>query len=96
VGESRVGSIRVRIPTLDIIERDVDPAEATLLDRLWNAFSARHRHLAERLSRRNRQMADLASAPRRRKPVVPRGASRVGRNEPCPCGSGKKYKRCCG
>jgi len=20
----------------------------------------------------------------------------VGRNEPCPCGSGKKYKRCCG
>jgi uncharacterized protein len=22
-------------------------------------------------------------------------ASRVGRNDPCPCGSGKKYKRCC-
>jgi preprotein translocase subunit SecA len=21
---------------------------------------------------------------------------RVGRNDPCPCGSGKKYKRCCG
>jgi len=21
--------------------------------------------------------------------------ARVGRNEPCPCGSGKKYKRCC-
>jgi uncharacterized protein len=20
---------------------------------------------------------------------------KVGRNEPCPCGSGKKYKRCC-
>jgi uncharacterized protein len=24
------------------------------------------------------------------------GAPKVGRNEPCPCGSGKKYKRCCG
>jgi SEC-C motif-containing protein len=23
-------------------------------------------------------------------------ASKVGRNEPCPCGSGKKHKRCCG
>jgi preprotein translocase subunit SecA len=23
-------------------------------------------------------------------------AERVGRNEPCPCGSGKKYKKCCG
>ena len=21
---------------------------------------------------------------------------RVGRNDPCPCGSGKKYKKCCG
>ncbi|MGD0015799.1 MAG: SEC-C metal-binding domain-containing protein [Bryobacteraceae bacterium] len=20
----------------------------------------------------------------------------MGRNEPCPCGSGKKYKKCCG
>lgn len=23
-------------------------------------------------------------------------SKKVGRNEPCPCGSGKKYKRCCG
>nr|WP_274604158.1 SEC-C metal-binding domain-containing protein [Sphingomonas sp. CFBP 13714] len=22
--------------------------------------------------------------------------SKVGRNDPCPCGSGKKHKRCCG
>ncbi|MBU1163041.1 MAG: SEC-C domain-containing protein, partial [Proteobacteria bacterium] len=21
---------------------------------------------------------------------------KVGRNEPCPCGSGNKYKKCCG
>ena len=27
---------------------------------------------------------------------VRRSAPRVGRNEPCPCGSGKKYKKCCG
>ncbi|MHC4574224.1 MAG: SEC-C metal-binding domain-containing protein [Planctomycetota bacterium] len=26
----------------------------------------------------------------------PAGNSRVGRNAPCPCGSGKKYKKCCG
>jgi preprotein translocase subunit SecA len=25
-----------------------------------------------------------------------RDASKVGRNDPCPCGSGKKYKNCCG
>ena len=27
-------------------------------------------------------------------PVVAR--AKVGRNDPCPCGSGKKYKKCCG
>lgn len=31
-------------------------------------------------------------------PVSParRQSEKVGRNDPCPCGSGKKYKRCCG
>ena len=30
-------------------------------------------------------------------PAVPkRAAKSVGRNDPCPCGSGKKYKNCCG
>jgi len=27
------------------------------------------------------------------KPI--RSAEKIGRNEPCPCGSGRKYKRCC-
>ena len=30
-----------------------------------------------------------------RKPIVNKEA-KVGRNDPCPCGSGKKYKKCCG
>jgi uncharacterized protein len=29
-------------------------------------------------------------------PEPGRNAPKVGRNDPCPCGSGKKYKRCCG
>lgn len=27
---------------------------------------------------------------------VPRKRKKIGRNDPCPCGSGKKYKKCCG
>jgi preprotein translocase subunit SecA len=27
---------------------------------------------------------------------IKRDAPKVGRNDPCPCGSGKKYKQCCG
>jgi preprotein translocase subunit SecA len=26
----------------------------------------------------------------------PQNVKKVGRNDPCPCGSGKKYKKCCG
>ena len=39
----------------------------------------------------------LATAPKRpvrARPVYSRGRH-AGRNDPCPCGSGKKYKRCC-
>ncbi|MGD8368687.1 MAG: preprotein translocase subunit SecA [Desulfobacterales bacterium] len=35
------------------------------------------------------------SEPAKKKPVK-RAKKKVGRNDPCPCGSGKKYKKCCG
>lgn len=28
--------------------------------------------------------------------AIPEDAGHVGRNDPCPCGSGKRYKKCCG
>jgi uncharacterized protein YecA (UPF0149 family) len=30
------------------------------------------------------------------KASVEMGRNKIGRNDPCPCGSGKKYKKCCG
>ena len=35
-----------------------------------------------------------AGAPKQQ--TVTRDSAKVGRNAPCPCGSGKKYKKCCG
>ena len=32
----------------------------------------------------------------KKRPIVKKSAEKVGRNDPCPCGSGKKYKKCCG
>ncbi|HKP59585.1 MAG TPA: YchJ family protein [Polyangiales bacterium] len=29
-------------------------------------------------------------------PPMHRASPKIGRNDPCPCGSGKKYKKCCG
>jgi uncharacterized protein YecA (UPF0149 family) len=40
------------------------------------------------------QRDDLNKEYKRSKTVVK--GEKVGRNDPCPCGSGKKYKKCCG
>ena len=39
---------------------------------------------------------DAAPEEERHQETVHRKAPKVGRNDPCPCGSGKKYKNCCG
>ena len=41
------------------------------------------------------ESAPKAISTEKRQPVV-NSAPKVGRNDPCPCGSGKKYKQCCG
>lgn len=43
-----------------------------------------------------RKTVPFVRRPQRRQPVQQRiVGEKVGRNEPCPCGSGKKYKKCC-
>ena len=32
----------------------------------------------------------------KKQPIRKKASDKVGRNDPCPCGSGKKYKQCCG
>ena len=62
---------------------------ATSVDDLEEAF--------QRRKRRELEQARMAGAGDQQ-PVqqVVRSGSKVGRNDPCPCGSGKKYKKCCG
>jgi preprotein translocase subunit SecA len=62
---------------------------ATSVDELEEAF--------QRRKRRELEEARMAGAGDRQ-PVqqVVRTGAKVGRNDPCPCGSGRKYKKCCG
>jgi preprotein translocase subunit SecA len=62
---------------------------ATSVDELEESF--------QRKKRRELDQARMAGSGDSQ-PVqqVVRGAAKVGRNDPCPCGSGKKYKKCCG
>jgi hypothetical protein len=85
-------------------EIDVDSGgQRELVVRLWDAFLARHKDTRWLQARANRvrEFGRLHLLPAFRtahKEVSPSTVAkrRVGRNEPCPCGSGKKYKRCCG
>ena len=43
-----------------------------------------------------REAARNANRPAPAKPQPVKAQPKVGRNDPCPCGSGKKYKNCCG
>jgi preprotein translocase subunit SecA len=65
------------------------PAVATSVDDIEEAF--------QRRKRRELEQARMAGAGDLQ-PVqqVVRGSAKIGRNDPCPCGSGKKYKKCCG
>jgi preprotein translocase subunit SecA len=51
--------------------------------------------IADRMG--NRMSGKLLGITRGIKPRSPwkRRMPKVGRNEPCPCGSGKKFKKCC-
>ncbi|MGH6741907.1 MAG: SEC-C metal-binding domain-containing protein, partial [Bradyrhizobium sp.] len=42
------------------------------------------------------EQTEQAPAPNASSGAAKRDAEKVGRNDPCPCGSGKKYKRCHG
>lgn len=47
---------------------------------------------AERLA----ALRNVGGKGEKRAPVVKKASDKIGRNDPCPCGSGKKYKNCCG
>ena len=65
---------------------------------VWNATATKHDEVGQ-FSQAERQRA-AATAPQQQGPQVVKqivnDTPKVGRNEPCPCGSGKKYKKCCG
>jgi len=50
----------------------------------------------QRKKQRELEAASMAGAGDTSQPMQRRTGEKVGRNDPCPCGSGKKYKKCCG
>lgn len=64
---------------------------------LANEFELRHA-IAEARAGYERALTQTSRPRLAPKPLIPdrRPGSKLGRNDPCPCGSGRKYKKCCG
>lgn len=65
------------------------------LKQLWSAFQQRHPNYLARFARRYPIMKSIGTRIVVMLPEV-RVSPKIGRNDSCPCGSGKKYKKCCG
>jgi preprotein translocase subunit SecA len=79
-------------PTADGAPREIaipTRAPSTTIDALEKEF---HRKKQRELAAASRQGGGEPAAPTQRRT----GDKKVGRNDPCPCGSGKKYKKCHG
>ncbi len=69
-----------------------------VLQKLFRVQLAHEDEVEQMEARRRQQQMTLnrmASDSEGKKPVM-REEDKVGRNDPCPCGSGKKHKKCCG
>jgi preprotein translocase subunit SecA len=78
-------------PTLEAAPREISiPTRqaSTTIDALEKEF--------QRKKQRELAVAQFAGAGDASKPSQRRTGEKVGRNDPCPCGSGKKYKKCHG
>jgi hypothetical protein len=95
---------------VDISADDVDTAFAQKLDTpSWRRHEEPwHFYARGRIARRQDRWAEEAARAAKdtpdfdgdrffEAPAIPytRPTEKIGRNDPCPCGSGKKYKRCC-
>ncbi len=82
--------------TTDLIFR-MEQLDEGFVGSTWTGAEARSREAA--LGQRHRRRSSRRPSTARRsttsrKPIRNR-QQRVGRNDPCPCGSGKKFKNCC-
>jgi hypothetical protein len=77
-----------------IVKMKAECEPEQLLTDLWRLFEQRH-DVGEFLRRREAQLKAVGETLWRPVDKPVRSAPKIGRNAPCPCGSGRKYKKCC-
>ncbi|MBC8378703.1 MAG: SEC-C domain-containing protein [Planctomycetes bacterium] len=63
---------------------------------VYNVSQAKHDEVNQFEVTQRQRAAATAPQGERKVKTIKHEEPKVGRNDPCPCGSGKKYKKCCG
>ena len=81
----------------EMFQETIDRIKAETLGILFRIQLAEPEHIDNLKKPKEQKLIFSGSgdAPATKKPVK-RESEKIGRNDPCPCGSGKKYKKCCG
>ena len=96
--------VQYRIEGFDMFDQMVEDIQLNVVKVLMNSRKregAPTRHESVKITGEgfeNTNMSLNGSAPKQEKTHTPivNTEPKIGRNDPCPCGSGKKYKNCCG
>jgi preprotein translocase subunit SecA len=75
---------------------DAQQANETQKQKMEKTIEQQRSQLSDHLQNAQASHGDEVSAAEAKKKPVTSDGKKVGRNDPCPCGSGKKYKNCCG
>jgi preprotein translocase subunit SecA len=63
---------------------------------VWGGGRASHNQTSQFEMTQRQRAAAMAPQGEQKVKTIKQEEPKVGRNDPCPCGSGKKYKKCCG
>jgi hypothetical protein len=97
-----IGSATLRLPIQKLPPvpelSAVVPGREKTVRMLWDAFRKRHRAPGwlQDWTKELKALGARRLMPDYQARIPTRTMGRVGRNDPCPCGSGRKFKRCCG
>jgi preprotein translocase subunit SecA len=85
----------------DMFQDLMNRLDADIVEKLYTVQLAREEDVERMQQKQQQRQAKMSmthgSEPAAAQPeVIRRDTPKVGRNDPCVCGSGKKYKKCCG
>ncbi|MEE9200415.1 MAG: preprotein translocase subunit SecA [Candidatus Brocadiales bacterium] len=92
--QNMMTSIREELTDL-LFKIKIEKTPSRLAHRVWNVDNFVYQDEALMTKEPQPQAATATEEQERRTEPI-RVGTKVGRNQPCPCGSGKKYKQCCG